>query len=59
MTPTVVFAQQKKAGIKTFSMLYKLDKLIDSDKLLHLDGHLRRANWTDEIEFSSCHEIFT
>ena len=41
----------RKAGIKTFSMLYKLDKLIDSDKILHLDGHLRSANWTDEIEF--------
>lgn len=41
-----------KAGIKTFSMLCKLDKLVDSNKILHLDGHLRSANLTDEIEFS-------
>lgn len=49
---STVFAQQRKAGIKTFSMLCKLDKLVDSDKIFHLDGPLRSANLTDEIEFS-------
>lgn len=46
-----VFAQQRKARMKGFSSLYKLDPFIDSDGILRVGGRLRRANLSDEIKF--------
>ena len=45
-----VFAQQRKASMKRFSTLYKLDLFVDSDGILHVGGRLRRTNLTDEIK---------
>ena len=46
-----VFAQQRKASMKTSSSLYKLDPFLDADRILRVGGRLRRASLTDDIKF--------
>ena len=46
-----VFAQQRKATMKTSSSLYKLDPFLDVDGILRVGGRLRRASLTDDIKF--------
>lgn len=46
-----VFAQQRKANMKTSTVLYKLNPFLDVDGILRIGGHLRRASLTDDIKF--------
>ena len=46
-----VLAKQKKANLKTCSLLYKLDPFLDSNGILCVCGCLRRASFSDEIKF--------
>lgn len=46
-----VFAQQRKANMKTSTLLYKLDQFLDVDGILRIGGHLRRASLKDDIKF--------
>lgn len=46
-----VLAKQKKANLKTCSLLYKLDPFLDSNGILCVCGRLRRASLSDEIKF--------
>ena len=46
-----VFAQQRKANMKTSSSLYKLDPFSDVDGILRVDGRLKRASLADDIKF--------
>ena len=48
---TRVFAQQRKANIKTCSSLYKLDPFLDADGILRVGGRLRRASLSDDVKF--------
>ena len=46
-----VLAKQKKANLKTCSLLYKLDPFLDFNGILCVCGRLRRASLSDEIKF--------
>ena len=46
-----VFAQQRKANMKTSSSLYKLDPFLDVNGILQVGGRLTRASLTDDTKF--------
>ena len=50
-TESRVFAQQRKANMKTCSSLYKLDPFVDVDGILRVSGCLRCASLAEDIKF--------
>ena len=50
-TDSRIFAQQRKANMKTSSSVYKLDPFLDVDGIFRVGGRLKRASLTDDIKF--------
>ena len=50
-TESRVFAQQRKANMKTCSSLYKLDPFVDVDGILRVGGRRRRASLAEGVKF--------